>query len=1075
MTTSNQYNVQKVDLTGGLDYVAPKITANPGTLLDCYNFEVADRLGYKRIDGIEPFDGHTSPSLAYTNVVFITYSLASGAGDPTVGSQAVVQEAASVLAGDPLKIFGVVCKVYNLSNPARTVVAVAVTDYQIYYQLANGVVFSDNTGTSDWTVDNISSIEELSTEASYDTVTEQYDEYVDLYNQLDEEVTCTPAGTYNSLGDLTSTINYSPPTGGQWYKDRLYITQDLDQIYFTNLQTNVPLYNGDILDNGSNSQYVVRDYKVFPDLTSGTTQQGTILVTFGDSLVHVGTSPTSYNIVRNGSNVGTITLKRASVASSAYATRAWLGGIWRSTNFVQGNNASSNEGWQAVESGYVFSYKNGQAYGSPASPPQKIGREVAPTTTTVITSTSAVAFTAASTTGWTLTGGPATNVEAIATADTKYITKAIVGSGLTAPITFTAPVTSAIPDDALILGIKVVIRAQRDRVAPVGTPPNVGLQVTLIAPGSQTKQLGLLTNAFVDYEYGGSADLWGTALSVADVKDSGFGISIQVQSAAGTGTRTVDIDLASIEIYYQNTVSQLFFWDGTDDVTATIVNWNIDDPTSSEWASGTAAGQMHVINVLPYLTAARQSIKAGDQIRTAAGGLGVKVADVDTGMVFAGVPSFTAMLEKKSRTQAIVANFYGNDDWEAIYAANGAGRAWTYDGYYFRYIYTGLPISKDLPRHVAFNFHHLALGYSAGEVAMSVEGEPENFSGTDGAVAIDVGDRITGLLKFNGDTLAVYCESSTIGIQGTSIDDFTTLVLSPNEGAIEYTVVDMGRPIHCSHRGISTFDQTAAYGDFLGSRLSQQITPWLIPRLQGTAPPLAFNVKRGAAISQKPVFAMAVRAKNQYKLWFQDGYVLTMTLNSSGPMFTTQRLYDGKTAYDTGVPLIPFWVSNAVDSSGVDRIHFADYSPTQQTTYKKFCYELDKGWLFRDGSSDNKIGGYIALNHSFYDLATEFKCLRRVRLHGLSKGKGQYQMTAKNDYSTSYAATTSPEYQPISFPRDAVIGDTGVGDYMPVTDCLDITKEGLSLTLKIIEKDVKQPPVVLQTMLLQFMRTKGDF
>lgn len=44
-------------LNGGLDLTKPALAADPGTLTDCMNFERAVEDGYRRCDGVVPFDG----------------------------------------------------------------------------------------------------------------------------------------------------------------------------------------------------------------------------------------------------------------------------------------------------------------------------------------------------------------------------------------------------------------------------------------------------------------------------------------------------------------------------------------------------------------------------------------------------------------------------------------------------------------------------------------------------------------------------------------------------------------------------------------------------------------------------------------------------------------------------------------------------------------------------------------------------------------------------------------------------------------------------------------------------------
>jgi hypothetical protein len=512
-----------------------------------------------------------------------------------------------------------------------------------------------------------------------------------------------------------------------------------------------------------------------------------------------------------------------------------MGTLWRSKDIDQAGGVYTDQGWESVDMGFTFDYEDGNDYGTPAGPPPLPGRELTATAVPVNSSTDPLTFSVGTTpilgTFWTLEGGASSIPDALALGDgvefIRTTNSTAYGPGPLHTITVSAPDLSVVPEDAVLLGIEIIVRA---RATTTDTPLRPqGINVKMSTANSVTKAASGLTTVFADYSVGGANDLWGsTGLDMATLRANTLFVELVPNYKDLFNGYTTDIDQVTIKIYYQVTVSQLFFWNGDDDVTATIVNYSIDDGT---WAAGDAKGQMHVKGIIPVSPSDRTYITSGEEIRTAAGGLGDLVAVVSSDMVYAGVPSFEQMQAQDSRAQIIVANFYGNDDWEAMYAVTGAGRAWTYDGYYFRYLYTGLPLSKDLPRHIEFFKHHLALGYSSGNVTFSVEGEPLNFNGVDGAVSFDVGDRVTGLARMPGETFGVACESSWYGIAGSSIDNFSITILSPYEGAIEYTVVNSGKLMYCSYSGINTFDQTAAYGDFLGSRLSASIAPWLLPRL----------------------------------------------------------------------------------------------------------------------------------------------------------------------------------------------------------------------------------------------------
>jgi hypothetical protein len=53
---------EHVILDGGLDLISAPPAALPGRIRECLNYEVGFRRGYSRIDGLERFDGQTSPS-----------------------------------------------------------------------------------------------------------------------------------------------------------------------------------------------------------------------------------------------------------------------------------------------------------------------------------------------------------------------------------------------------------------------------------------------------------------------------------------------------------------------------------------------------------------------------------------------------------------------------------------------------------------------------------------------------------------------------------------------------------------------------------------------------------------------------------------------------------------------------------------------------------------------------------------------------------------------------------------------------------------------------------------------------
>lgn len=304
------------------------------------------------------------------------------------------------------------------------------------------------------------------------------------------------------------------------------------------------------------------------------------------------------------------------------------------------------------------------------------------------------------------------------------------------------------------------------------------------------------------------------------------------------------------------------------------------------------------------------------------------IGRVANDMRYNGLPTYDDVDTNRSRYMFISANFYGDPDLDSLYGANGVFRAFSYNGEYFYHIATHPEEAKDKARHLAYHHGHLALGFQSGRVDLSVVGEPYNFDGAEGASSWAIGDEVTGLLPLSGTMLGIFGRKSITGLSGTTVDNFATQTISPKLGAVEYTVTDMGFPVYANAYGIYTLSQTSEYGDFLGTPMSQQVSPWLRPRLI-----------RSSNSEREVVVAWPVRSKNQYKLGFADGYILTMTINygnQSAPTFSKQKYFvsngpyggeggDAPAPYDLSRPALVFAaVSSELDDSGEERIHVAN-------------------------------------------------------------------------------------------------------------------------------------------------------
>lgn len=398
----------------------------------------------------------------------------------------------------------------------------------------------------------------------------------------------------------------------------------------------------------------------------------------------------------------------------------------------------------------------------------------------------------------------------------------------------------------------------------------------------------------------------GTVPGTADAGDACYRFKIN------TFKVRVYFDAGSVEYYFASP-------DKSDVIKGELAASNV---LSGDFATGDAAGVLQLTPELEIVDGGQDTIQEDWTIHGAYPPTdGNQIGVVAETMYYNGLPTYEEVETNRSRYVFITANFYGDVLLDSIYGANGVDRAFAYNGDFFYKIFTQPDAEKDKPRHVAFHHTHLALGFGEGRVDISVVGEPYNFDGAQGASSWAIGDNVVGLLPLSGAILGVFCKKSIVGLSGTTVDNFATQTLSPNIGAVEYTITDMGFPVYANAYGIYTLSQTAQYGDYLGNPLSQQVSPWLRPRLI-----------RKAESDREVVVAWPVRSKNQYKLAFSDGYVLSMTMNygtQQAPTFSKQKYFtwDNETIYTSlyDYPsIVPAAISSELDDNGEERIHVAN-------------------------------------------------------------------------------------------------------------------------------------------------------
>jgi hypothetical protein len=349
------------------------------------------------------------------------------------------------------------------------------------------------------------------------------------------------------------------------------------------------------------------------------------------------------------------------------------------------------------------------------------------------------------------------------------------------------------------------------------------------------------------------------------------------------------------------------------------------------------------------------AVKSGMEIRDDVDGGGILNGITTSGANKITLPSSSSLDANGSKYKFVIANFYGNQDAEQVFGVSGCDYAFSWDGRYLIKIHTGLDPNLDKPRHVERHIDQLALGYYSGSVTLSDQGYPESFAGRiDGssppsedpdlfpgfipsATNNPTGEPVYGLAESSNRTLIVGCRGSVRSIIGGGFS-IAQEVISSESGIVEYTMkVLNGQPLFVNHRGVQT---TASI--LTNQSLSEYVTPFIVPRIQST------NGALGQISGIEDVELL--RQKNQYRIYFRDRRVLTVSLTERGPMCTIQRL-----------PFVPKWVTYGTTFGGKDRIFCGTYAPASvaaDNDLLRAAYESDNA-VATIGGANTYAGNYV--------------------------------------------------------------------------------------------------------------------
>ena len=318
---------------------------------------------------------------------------------------------------------------------------------------------------------------------------------------------------------------------------------------------------------------------------------------------------------------------------------------------------------------------------------------------------------------------------------------------------------------------------------------------------------------------------------------------------------------------------------------------------------------------------------------------------------------------------------------EKMYGVSGVHKAFEWDGTTWTDITTGITAGAgDKPTHIIAHRKHLFLSFQK-TIQNSGIGDPHSWTLASGANERVMNNYVSGFAKLPNGTLGIFSETEIVILAGTSAADWTAEEMSEygnNAGAVAGSIQMMGSTVRfMDSRGVTDLMASQKSSDFEDSIISTAVD----------------DLIKGK--SRSITATTVVRAKNQYRIFFEDGTGLIFVFNAEGvPMITQLRF-----------PHLVNCVVNGEDNNGIERIYFGS----------------DDGYIREMESGNSFDGGTIlAIAETAYTnlkMPSQVKRFRRLRAD--LKADGVVNITAKANFFIGAIGLPRPSDQAIELEEAA--------------------------------------------------------
>ncbi len=379
---------------------------------------------------------------------------------------------------------------------------------------------------------------------------------------------------------------------------------------------------------------------------------------------------------------------------------------------------------------------------------------------------------------------------------------------------------------------------------------------------------------------------------------------------------------------------------------------------SGAW-TGTAAGGFVVTNPVGG------SFVAG--AATTSGGATVTLAGAQTAITLLPGGHF----------QWAKANFGGQSTTRRLYGCDGVNKAFEFDGTTLAPITTGLP--NDAPSNIVAHKGYLFISFGS-SVMYSGAGTPFRWSAVDGGGEVAVGDVVTGMITLPGSqttaTLAVYQAANTSMLYGNDPSSWNLVNFNTSSGARPYSLQNLFDSFSFDNLGPVNLQTTLSFGNFASGALAQNILPFILRQRTKVA---ASTVNRG---------------KGQYRVFFNDGYGLYLTVSNQQYLGAIPQLF----------PNPVYCCDEAVTSNGAEVAYFGS------SDGQGYVYQLDSGPSF-DGRN---LDAYIVLA---WDALKAPRLRKRFRAASLEVASGTY-VALSFGYQLGYGTPAISQPVAVTYPTN---------------------------------------------------------